>query len=751
MEKIYDAIIVTTDADYLRVRGNHDRLFKYLPAEKIIFIGNDRVGKYVEEDNVNGRMGFINENDIIPFDSVHNIVKGILNTDQVPRGITGWYYQQFLKMEYSKWSEHEYYLSWDGDTVPTKSFSMFDKVSGKPYFDLKYEYHEEYFTTMDSMFSGMGKVIGKSFISEHMLFNRDYMKELIRVIEVNAASDGATFYEKILNAIRPGMLTSNSFSEFETYGTFVALRYNDAYRLKDWHSIRYGSVYFKPEEITEDDYKWLGNDFDAISFEKDMDFNRDIAAIFSNPEYREKLTARQIVEAIQDSSTEGMCEKWGDKKEEEKEKEYIDDSPDTSKEDEYQFYFFLGDALAHKNLNQAYLCYENAEFLATDENFKHLVREKKNALLNSGLVTVKRASIIVVSYNERYLMQNCLASIRKYCAPEAYNVVIVDNASTDGVREWLQKQKEITLVLSDENIGFPKGCNEGIRNSDKSDDIFLLNNDTRMTHNALFWLRMGLYEDSKVGATGCVANYCGWDQRIDVSFNLPSEYVDYAKNENIFIQKPYEEKSRLCGFAMLIKREALDKIGFLEEKLSPGFYEDDDISVGLRSIGYRLLICHNSFIYHAGSQSFRKRNDLRDIFEKNHKLLTEKWGYDVLTYSVITKGEEETIGGISKKTEESFRILEIGAGSGNYLTHLKYRFPLAEVYGIESNPIVVRNGISTVPNLCVDWKKDKLPFQEKYFDYIIFNNRFCENFDKDIITNKLKDFLNDDGKIIFSN
>lgn len=309
MEK-FDAIIVTTAADYKRVRSNVKRIKDLLPAERIIFVGSEEVGQLVSEEPFSDKLGFINENDIIPFDDVHKIVKDILGTEDVPRGVTGWYYQQFLKMKYSEIAGHDYYLSWDGDTVPTKAFSMFDDITGKPYFDVKSEYHEEYFITMNRMFPGMGKVIGKSFISEHMLFKCEYMKKLMEVIMKNVQVEGSTFYEKILRSIREGQLDSNSFSEFETYGTYVALMHTDAYKLRSWHSIRYGSIYFVPERLVEADYQWMSVDFDAVSFEKNQNYDLGIAPIFYNPEYRLKLTARQIIEAIQEGSSEGMVEVW---------------------------------------------------------------------------------------------------------------------------------------------------------------------------------------------------------------------------------------------------------------------------------------------------------------------------------------------------------------------------------------------------------------------------------------------------------
>lgn len=307
---LFDVIIVTTAADYRRVRCNVQRIFDLVPAEHFYFVGSAEVGELVEEGKFGKRIGFIDENSLIPFDDVHKVVKEILNTQDVPRGVTGWYYQQFLKMKYSEVSKHNYYMTWDGDTVPCKEFSMFSAESGQPYFDVKTEYHEEYFTTLSNIFPGMKKVIGKSFISEHMLFNRDVMKKMIEEIESDDRLTGTSFYEKILKAVRFGELRSNSFSEFETYGTYVAYRYRDMYKLRNWHSIRYGSMYFIPGDMTDADYRWLGSDFDAVSYEKNQEFVPEISKYFMSPEYRTKLSPRYIIETIQDFSSEGMKEEW---------------------------------------------------------------------------------------------------------------------------------------------------------------------------------------------------------------------------------------------------------------------------------------------------------------------------------------------------------------------------------------------------------------------------------------------------------
>lgn len=73
-------------------------------------------------------------------------------------------------MEYSRICEDEYYMSWDGDTVPCKKVEMFNDA-GVPYLNLKHEYNELYFNIMGKLISGLKKFIEPSFISEHMLLN----------------------------------------------------------------------------------------------------------------------------------------------------------------------------------------------------------------------------------------------------------------------------------------------------------------------------------------------------------------------------------------------------------------------------------------------------------------------------------------------------------------------------------------------------------------------------------------------------
>ena len=311
----YDALIVVTAKDFERVQTQYHRLAANLPARRIFFVGNEEVARLVKSADLGDKVGFINEDSILPFERVHAVMtralEDVLQGQELPRGITGWYYQQFLKMQYARMCEDACYLVWDGDTIPCRSFTMFHEELGVPYLDVKGEYHEAYFDTLAKLLPGMRKCIEKSFISEHMLIDCEIMSALIGEMEANREIQGSAFWEKVIYAIDVQKLQSNSFSEFETYGTYVAMRRPEAYRLRNWHSFRYGGVFYSLDTISDKDYEWLARAFFAISFEKGDFVREDQKNLFDNKKYQERLSARQMLEIAQEEFKEGSyIEVW---------------------------------------------------------------------------------------------------------------------------------------------------------------------------------------------------------------------------------------------------------------------------------------------------------------------------------------------------------------------------------------------------------------------------------------------------------
>ncbi len=298
----FACIIPVLPSDYLAINAHIYKVLDMLSVSKLIFIGPAELRESVfgdaKQKGIQDRVEFLDENEILPFEKVKQAYKKRIEEIEGLFGTVsksarpGWYYQQFLKMEYSRICEDEYYLCWDADTIPLRSIDMFHS-SGKPYLDVKAEYRPAYFDTLKNLL-GIGKVIEQSFISEHMLFKKDLMLELLDTI-MAADLSGNTFYEKIFSAVRQPF---NGFSEFETYGTWIACKYPDKYRIRSWKSLRNTSFMVNRNDLTDDDIRWLATGFYAASFERYQETEPLLNTLFRNPEYRRNLTADNFYNAL---------------------------------------------------------------------------------------------------------------------------------------------------------------------------------------------------------------------------------------------------------------------------------------------------------------------------------------------------------------------------------------------------------------------------------------------------------------------
>ncbi len=519
--------------------------------------------------------------------------------------------------------ETEYVLLWNASYIPCHDIQMFDD-RGIPILD----FCDELVINdgiQNGLIQGLKKIILKSFRAGHILFKMDIFREMIEEIE-NSRNEKVTYQKRIPSIIDTIQEELGRFDLFEMYGSYVLWKYPKEYVYREWHTFRQGADLLEPEEVTDDLLTWLGKDYDAVSFEPGHHVREDNRGLLSNTDYQKKLTPRQMVQAIQ-----------GEYKEESFADKFFGERIFTADEikniagyaiedEEWKLFERIGDERKDYNIDQAWLSWQHAAFLCDDENERKRLRLK----MEEAGIMVPPVGIVIVSYNSFQMMRECIESIRRHCGEDEYDLIIVDNASTDGVTEYLKSQEDIRLLLNNDNKGFPVACNQGISISPQEDDIFFLNNDTRMTHNALYWLRMGLYESSDTGAAGCVSNYAGIGQMIDLLLATGENYEAYGKIKNKPIPEPYDDAKILCGFAMLVKRECIDRLGGMDEEFSPGYYEDTDLSLRLRKNGYKLRICKNSYIYHAGGLNFKKRPDLEEINDRNLLYLAEKWGTDFM-------------------------------------------------------------------------------------------------------------------------
>lgn len=382
----------------------------------------------------------------------------------------------------------------------------------------------------------------------------------------------------------------------------------------------------------------------------------------------------------------------------------------------YELYVCLADMKLNinNNPNQAYICLEQALFYCDNS-------EDKEQILSMMLeldAHVNPTSIIIASYNCCEMMKDCINTIRTYTPPNSYEIIVVDNASTDGIAEWLSTQNDIKVIMNKENKGFGAASNQGFAVAKPENDIFFLNNDTIVTANAIFWLKMGLYENNTIGATSCMSNSVSNDQIINVSFKNNAEVLSFGKANNIVSLNPYEEKITLVGFALLVKRNVINRIGVFDEIYGIGNYEDVDFSIRILNEGYKLILCHNSFIFHYGSQGFEQLSTTYlDHMLKNRELFINKWGFNISYYSSSRNEILKLIEDFPSSKE--MNVLEIGCGAGATLAKIKYLWPNSKTYGVEISDKVAKLADNYSEVIVGDIENLTLPYDKETFDVII--------------------------------
>jgi Predicted glycosyltransferases len=331
--------------------------------------------------------------------------------------------------------------------------------------------------------------------------------------------------------------------------------------------------------------------------------------------------------------------------------------------------------------------------------------------------------------------------------PEEYELIIVDNSSTDGTVDWLRKQKDVKVIYNNENLGFPKGCNQGIEIS-TGDNILLLNNDVIVTKYWLDNLIRALYSKDDVGAVGAVTNNCSNHQVVDLGFKDLDEMFNLAAKYNKSNSSMWEQRLKLVGFCMLIRKSIVNEIGGLDERFTPGNYEDDDYSVRIIKSGYKLILCKDTFIYHFGSTSFRENNDKYIILlNKNKAKFIEKWGFDPVNLATI---RFDLISMMEKETKGTIKVLDIGCNCGATLLHIKNINPSCELYGIESNCKTAEIAALNSKVQFINSEVAELEYKEEYFDYILCGDVIQQLNDPWQMLKNIRKHLKVDGKLLLS-
>jgi GT2 family glycosyltransferase/glycosyltransferase involved in cell wall biosynthesis len=243
--------------------------------------------------------------------------------------------------------------------------------------------------------------------------------------------------------------------------------------------------------------------------------------------------------------------------------------------------------------------------------------------------TLPRVSIIIVTYNNLALTKLCLESIRRNTEYLNYETIVVDNNSTDGTAEYLNRLRgdDLTVILNRENLGFAKANNQGLSRA-AGDYLVLLNNDTVVPPGWLSRLVWHL-RDLEVGLVGPMTNFVGNEAKVDVPYLRWEEMESFAQEHTWAFNQKIAEIQMLAMFCVAMRRELWEKVGALDEQFGIGMFEDDDYSIRTRRLGYRVICAADVFVHHVGQASFGKlieNGDYARIFAENRGRYEAKWG-----------------------------------------------------------------------------------------------------------------------------
>ena len=252
-------------------------------------------------------------------------------------------------------------------------------------------------------------------------------------------------------------------------------------------------------------------------------------------------------------------------------------------------------------------------------------------------------SIVIVNWNTRDYLAQCLESIRANPPSGKCEIFVVDNASEDGSAQMIrEKFPEVKLIANGENIGYAEGNNQAIRQS-RGKYILLLNPDTEIKSGALTALIKFAEARPNVAAVGCrlvgsdgkVQRSCrGFPEPLPVLFEylrlsrlFPKSKLFGAYRMTYFDYASDAEVDQPMGSCLLISRRALDDIGMFDQDF-PIFFNEVDWCYRAGQKGWKVYFTADAEVVHHGAASTRlvkaemvkeSHRALRKFYEKHYR------------------------------------------------------------------------------------------------------------------------------------
>lgn len=234
------------------------------------------------------------------------------------------------------------------------------------------------------------------------------------------------------------------------------------------------------------------------------------------------------------------------------------------------------------------------------------------------MITKNFLSIIILNYNTKDILYDCLKSLQKIRKETPFEVIVSDNSSTDGSPDMVKNEFRWVKLISGPNISFSNGNNRA-QKIVKGEFVLLLNSDT-VVHKETLKACVGyLKKNKEVGALSCKLVLPDGNLDKDARRRFPTPWVSFKR---LFLMngKAYwyedipanstHEVDAIEGAFFMTRKKILDKVGWLDEKyVFDG--EDLDLSFQIKKLGYKIMYLGNVSITHIKKASRSKLTDIQ--------------------------------------------------------------------------------------------------------------------------------------------
>ena len=251
-------------------------------------------------------------------------------------------------------------------------------------------------------------------------------------------------------------------------------------------------------------------------------------------------------------------------------------------------------------------------------------------------------SIIIVNYNVKEFLQNLIHSIHKAAQNLQYEIIIIDNASSDGSVEFIsEKFPGIQLIANSQNLGFGRANNQGLKIA-KGKYFLLINPDSIVSEDTFIKMISFFESHPSVGLAGCKILNPDGTLQLACRRSFPGPWTSFCKvtglsslfpHSSLFARynltykdenKSYEVDA-ISGSFMMVKREVYEKIGGFDEDFFM-YGEDLDLCYRIQKAGYKVFYMHETQVIHYKGESTRRSSldetkffyDAMNLFVKKH-------------------------------------------------------------------------------------------------------------------------------------